>query len=646
MALRAAVVPLLALLLIASTSAQRGDRSDTPDQVQRPPSFPIPPSPPLSPEEALQTFRVAPGFRVELVASEPLVVDPVAIAFDADGQIWAVEMRGWMNDVDGRGNDEPIGRIVKLEDTNGDGRMDRSTVFMDGLVMPRAVQVARDGVLVGAPPHIWFARDTNGDGRADETIVVADDYMNFASPQVNPEADPNGMLWNLDNWLYNARYSARVRYRDGAWQRDASPVAGQWGLSQDDYGRLFFNTNQDQLRANPLPAHYAARNPRTLPLIGWNTQVADDQRVWPIRVSPAANRGYRPGVLHPDGTLRVFEAACGPAIYRGDLFPAEFQGNAFVVDPVGHLVKRNVVTDRQGILTADHAYAAHEFLASTDERFRPVNAYTGPEGALYIVDMYRGVIEYIHVLTTYHRRQILERGLDRPLGLGRIYRVVPEGAGVLTAPTISRLTAAELVGLLSDRNGWRRDTAQRLLVERGDRGVVPGLRTLARTSPSTIGRLHALWTLEGLDGLDEAVLTAALADPAGAIRAAAVRLSEPWLRRSPQSPLSRQVLQKAGDPAADVLLQLALSLGELPSPLREGAYLDLVLNTVGRNAADAHPYQANAILSGLAGRELEFLETVLVHPQLRTPPRHCSRRSRERCSGKGIPTAWTGSSPA
>jgi glucose/arabinose dehydrogenase/mono/diheme cytochrome c family protein len=620
MTLRTIGVLLLTLLLAATVTAQRGDRSDTAEHVQRPPWFPVPPSPPLSPADALQTIRVAPGFRVELVASEPLVEDPVAIAFDADSNIWAVEMRGWMNDVDGAGNDQPIGRIVKLEDIDGDGVMDRSTVFMDGLVMPRAIQVARDGLLVGSPPYIWFARDTNGDGRADETTVVADDYMNFENPQVNPEADPNGMLWNLDNWLYNARYSARFRYRDGAWQRESAAIAGQWGLSQDDYGRHFFNSNQDQLRANPLPAHYAARNPYTMPLAGWNVRVAEDQHVWPIRVSPAANRAYRPGVLRQDGTLRVFEAACGPVIYRGGLFPPEFQGNAFVADPVGHLVKRNVVTERQGILAADHAYAGHEFLASTDERFRPVNLYTGPEGALYVVDMYRGIIEYIHVLTTYHRRQILERGLDRPLGMGRIYRVVPEGAGRLAAPKLSGLSGQDLVGLLSDGNGWRRETAQRLLVERGDRRVVPALQALARTSSSTVARLHALWTLEGLDSLDEAVLTAALDDPAEPIRAAAVRLSEPWLRRSPRSPLSGRIQQMAGDPSALVSLQLALSLGELPAAARENALLDLVLNARRHPAAEAHPYQANAILSGLAGRELEFLETLLLHPRLRDQP--------------------------
>jgi mono/diheme cytochrome c family protein/glucose/arabinose dehydrogenase len=608
---------LLTLLLVSTASAQRGDRTDTAEHVQRPPWFPIPPSPALSPEEALQTIRVAPGFRVELVASEPHVVDPVAIAFDADGNIWAVEMRGWMNDVDGAGNDQPIGRIVKLEDTDGDGRVDRSTVFMDGLVMPRAVQAARDGILVGAPPYLWFARDTNGDGRADEKIVLADDYMNFENPQVNPEADPNGPVWNLDNWLYNARYSARFRYRDGAWQREPAPIAGQWGLSQDDYGRHFFNTNQDQLRADALPAHYAARNPRILPLAGWNVRVAEDQRVWPIRVSPAANRGYRPGVLRQDGTLRVFEAACGPVIYRGDLFPSEFYGNAFVVDPVGHLIKRNIVADRQGILTAEPAYMGHEFLASTDERFRPVNLYTGPDGALYVVDMYRGIIEYIHVLTTYHRRQILERGLDRPLGLGRIYRVVPEGAGRLAAPRLSKLTAAELVDLLAHPNGWRRDTAQRLLVERGDRSVVPALESLVRTSRNTLARLHALWTLEGLNRLDVPVLTAALADPAARIRAAAVRLSEPWLRSSPDAPFSRLILQRAADPASEVVLQVVLSTGELPLRTREEAFLDLVLNTRGHPAADVHPYQANAILSGLAGRELEFLERLLPHPQFR-----------------------------
>jgi hypothetical protein len=310
MSTRNSVLILIASFLAMAAWAQRGDHRDAPGETQPPPTFPIPPAPALVPDEALKTFRVAPGFRIELVASEPLVEDPVAIAFDPDGRIWAVEMRGWMNDVDGAGNDQPIGRIVMLEDTDGDGRMDRTAVFMDGLVMPRAIQLARDGVLVAAPPQLWFCRDTDGDGKADEKTEIAADYMNLPTPQANPENDPNALLWNLDNWLYSARYPARFRYRDGQWERSRVTAVGQWGLSQDNYGRHFFSTNQDQLRANPLPAHYGSRNPHLYRPAGWNAQVASDQRVWSVRVSPAANRGYRPGVLRADGTLRVFEAAC------------------------------------------------------------------------------------------------------------------------------------------------------------------------------------------------------------------------------------------------------------------------------------------------------------------------------------------------
>ncbi len=613
------ILSVLALLVAPAAWGQRGDAADNPGHSQRPPSFPIPPSPALSPEDALKTFRAAPGFRVELVASEPLVEDPVAIAFDPDGRIWAVEMRGWMNDVDGAGNNLPIGRIVTLEDTNGDGRMDRSTVFMDGLVMPRAVQLARDGVLIAAPPHLWFCRDTDGDGRADERQIVADDYMNFPNPQANPEADPNGLLWNIDNWLYSARYSVRIRYRDGEWQRQPAAIGGQWGLSQDDYGRHFFNSNQDQLRANPLPGHYASRNPHLYRPAGWNVQVSTDQGVWPIRVSPAANRGYRSGVLRPDGTLRIFEAACGPAIYRGGLFPGEFSGNAFVADPVAHIVKRNIVSESQGGFRSEHAYVGHEFLASTDERFRPVNLYTGPEGALYVVDMYRGIIEYIHVMTSYLRRQIVERKLDRPLGRGRIYRIVPTTFSAEAAPKLSALIPAQLVRTLADPNGWRREIAQRLLVERADESVVPDLNVLARSAPQTWTRLHALWTLEGMNRLGSDAIMAALDDPSEKIRAAAGRLSEPWLRQSLDSVVSRCVLAGMDDPAAVVLLQLALSLGEATAPAREEALLRLALQR-GHPAASVHPYMAGAIVSGLRRREAEFLDQFLSLPGLKAQP--------------------------
>src|SRR5262249_3755514 len=269
-----------------------------------------------------------------------------------------------------------------------------------------------------------------GDGRADEKIEVASDYATTADPKLgskaNVEHSASGLLRALDNWIYSASYTVRFRNVAGQWEREPTSNRGQWGITQDDFGRPFFNSNEAQLRADYIPAHYLNRRPEAK-FSGLNARVASDQSVFPARVSPGVNRGYREKILRPDGTLAAFTSACAPCIYRGDNFPPEFYGNAFVCEPAGNLIKLNWLMEKDGVVTAQQAYTNAEFLASTDERFRPVNCYTGPDGALYIVDMYHGVIQHHLYVTSYLRKQMLERGLETPLHQGRIYRVVHEG---------------------------------------------------------------------------------------------------------------------------------------------------------------------------------------------------------------------------
>ena len=596
---------LLGLALASPLCAQRGDH---PGEVQAPlpEHIKVPPAPALTAEEALKTFKLAPGFHLEIVAADPLVHDPVAMTFGPDGRLWVVEMRGFMPNADGVGEDARVGSIAVLEDTDGDGRMDKRTVFADGLVLPRALALAGDGLLVAEPPHLWYYRDRNGDGVADEKTEIATDY----GVSTNPEHTANGLYRALDNWIYSANHTTRFRFDgDGHFTREPTAPRGQWGLTQDDTGRLFHNSNSDPLRADLVPAEYFRRNPYLAAPAGASVQLVPfNLPVWPGRPTPGVNRGYN--TLNAEGKITAVTAACGPVIYRGALFPAEYSGDAFICEPAGNLVKRIRLTEQAGTVKGRNAYEGDEFLTSTDERFRPVNLCNGPDGALYLVDMYHGIIQHRVYLTTYLRQQAESRGLTEGLGMGRIYRIVPDGTKPLKARfDLSRETAEQLVSHLHASNSWWRDTAQRLLVERRDPAAVPLLRDLARSPAAPpLGRLHALWTLEGLGQLDRETVLAALGSPDERVAAAAIRLSEKWLAQAADTEILQKVgavqTGSAGDGPPKIVLQQALSLGEATSPAGLAALATLAENH-GRQ-----PYVADAIVSGLAGRELDFIKLV------------------------------------
>ena len=595
-----AVVCLLAVPL--ALFAQSGDQAG---EIQRelPAHIKAPPAPTLLAEDALETFRVAPGFRIEIVASDPLVHDPVAMAFGPDGRLWVVEMRGFMPDADGHGEEAKVGSIAVLEDTDGDGRMDKRTTFLDGLVMPRALALVGDGVLVAEPPHLWFCRDRDGDGVADDRTEVAADYGGTD----NPEHTANGLMWALDNWIYSANHTVRFRFAgDGRFISESTPARGQWGITQDDTGRIYFNSNSDPLRADLVPSAYLRRNPSLLHAAGDNVQFAPATLpVWPGRVTPGVNRGYK--TLNREGQITEVTAACGPVIYRGTWFPAEFAGNAFICEPAGNLVKRIVLTERDGIITGRNAYEGTEFLTSTDERFRPVNLANGPDGALYLVDMYRGIIQHRIYMTSFLRKQVEARGLAEGVGMGRIYRIVPEGA-VRSHRTfnLAAESSPQLVAHLRSADGWWRDTAQRLLVERRDPAATPGLCDLVRSGPP-LAAVHALWTLDGCDQLDRATVEAALGRADERVIAAALRLAEKGLAQGDPEIL-RRVLAVDTTASPTLTLQAALSLGAAASP----EAIEALAALAGR--AGRQPYVADAIASGLAGRELDFIRRVCAHP--------------------------------
>ena len=570
-------------------------------------------SPVLPVEEAMKTIHLAPGYRLELVASEPMVVDPVVIDWDADGRLWVVEMPGYMKDIQAAGELDPVGRVVVLEDVNDDGKMDKRTVFADGLVLARALKVLDRGVLVGEPPNLWLMRDTNGDLKADAKELVTDQY---GRRQGNVEHNANSLLWAMDNWIHTSEVDIDLRLKDGKFEVRKTLARGQWGATQDDVGRVYRNTNPSALHVDIVPTSYFTRHPtlrRTRGSYEFLGATDELNTVWPIRPTRGVNRGYQTGVLRPDGTLTAFTAASAPTVYRGDRLPAELYGNVFVVEPAGNLVSRIIVADDGTTLRGKKAYPKGEFIASTDERFRPVNLSSAPDGTLYVVDMYRGIIQHRAYITEYLRDQILSRNLEQEIHRGRIYRVVHETTKRDRRPSLSKASAATLVQTLSHPNGWWRDTAQQLLVQRGDKSVVPALTRLARTAQQPRTRLHALWTLDGLGALDPETVTNALADASRDVRVSALRLSERWLRE-PEHPIQGAVLKLTADTDWAVRGQLGATVGELPKGRKESA----VAAYLEAHALD--PIAMDAALSGIADSELAVLERLMQAPD-ETPQR-------------------------
>ena len=321
------------------------------------PAAEIPPSAVLSAEQALADFEVEPGFRVELVAAEPDVVAPVAMSFDGNGAIWVVEMRGYMPDVNATGEDQPVGTVRVLRDLDSDGSYETTSTFLDGLVMPRAIAIVDGGILLAEPPNLWYVENDNY--LAGERMLVDSAYAVGG----NVEHQPNGLLQAIDNWIYSAKSDVRYRFRDGSWVKEETEYRGQWGLSQDDYGRLFYNHNSATLQGDNVPPNTFPSNPNheaTHRNIGASKA---SNRVYPRRINPGVNRAYRKATLGDDGKLFTVTGTCGPVIYRGTSFPESHYGNAFVMEPTGNVVMRVVLRDENGVVSGQEPYVGREFLS-------------------------------------------------------------------------------------------------------------------------------------------------------------------------------------------------------------------------------------------------------------------------------------------
>ncbi|KAA6438320.1 c-type cytochrome [Dyadobacter flavalbus] len=518
----------------------------------------------LSPKESMQTMHLPPGYRLQLVASEPMIKEPVAIAWDGNGRMFVMEMRTYMQDADASHEQEKTSRISLLEDTDGDGVMDKSTVFIDSLLLPRMMQPVGNELLVNESNTIdmYSYRDTNGDGKADVKIPV---YRNdkYVVNDMNMEHQRSGLDWNLDNWMYLTYDAVRFRYTNGKMLADTivSGSSGQWGMTHDDYGRLFYSR-----AGGEIPALGFQINPKYGTLDFPDQYNAAFAEVWPIIATPDVQGGLPR--LRPNQTLNHFTAPTGQSIYRGDQFPADFSGDYLVCEPVARAVRRAEVVHQNGKTTLRNVYQNKEFLSSSDMNFRPVNSATGPDGHLYIVDMHRGIIQQGNWTQpgSYLRQKIDSLGLAANVGHGRIYRIVHEGSKRVEKPKMLNQKPAELLAYLGHANGWWRDNAQKELITRADQSVVPALkeiaagkRTVAGKETGHLAKIHALWTLEGMQSIDTDLLATAMNDPDARVRKTAVWISEPLLRSG--NPV---LLEHAGklvqDTDDDVRVQLLLSL--------------------------------------------------------------------------------------
>jgi len=525
---------------------------------------------PLSAEASLGQFELHPRLKLELVAAEPDVIDPVAVAFDGKSRMWVVEMRDYPHGP--QPGEPPSSRIRLLEDKDGDGRYEFARIFVDKLLFATGIQPWKGGVIVTLAGEVAYFRDTDNDGRADRRETW---FSGFA--QRNSQLRANHPTFALDNHIYvaNGLRGGDVIAKRHGWTSGAQKVSisgmdfrfhptegtyeavtgnGQFGLTFDDFGNRFVCSNRNPCRHIVIEDRYIRRNP----FLTLSSVIHDVSLAGAESKVHAISQTWTTSNLHAG----QFTAACGVTLYRGDALPEEFQGNGFVCEPTGNLVHRDVLKQKGATFSSHPGRKGIEFLASRDEWFRPVNLACGPDGALYVVDMYRAVIEHPQwVPDELKNRPDTHYGNDR----GRIYRITAQDRLVESQPRAPRLAekpSAELIALLAHPNGWHRDTAARLIFEQQDDNVAPQLRKMAVNGPTAPSRVHALWLLQGLGELSPATLQQVLEDDTAGPRVweQAIRLSEPWL--ATEDRFRQLVLDRTTNGEARLQFQAMLSLGE------------------------------------------------------------------------------------
>ncbi|MDA1049325.1 MAG: c-type cytochrome [Planctomycetota bacterium] len=561
---------------------------------------------PLSPEDSLKHFKLLDGLRMELVASEPQVIDPVAVRFDENGRMWVVEMRDYPHGP--AEGEQPRSMIKTLEDRDGDGYFEHVQVFADKLLFVTGVQPWRGGVIVTMAGEVAYMKDTDGDGQVD---LRESWYKGFT--QENSQLRANHPYFGLDNHIYisNGLRGGSVvdarnpdskvvvlngkdfRFDPTSFEFEALTGVGQFGLTFDDFGNRFVCSNRNPLIHIVLEDRFIARNPSYAPPAAVHDVAAsgEDSRIFPI------SRAWTTSNLHAG----QFTAACGCMIYRGNALPKRFYGNGFTCDPTGNLVHRELVGADGATFSSRPARDGVEFLASPDEWFRPVNLADGPDGALYVVDMYRAVIEHPQFMPDeLKQRPDLALGTDR----GRIWRITAQVKPDLYRwPKLSDTAGSSLPTLLEHPNSWQRETAARLLYERQDQAAAEGLNRLVTSGNIPAARVHALGALAGLGALSNEQIQHGLRDEDPSVRAQAIVLSSARVTDAPS--LRKTIIALAGDDFPQVRFQAALAL----APVVDSEEVTALRNIVLADPTDVWTRRAVAIASGQ--RSLELLEGIV-----------------------------------
>jgi mono/diheme cytochrome c family protein/glucose/arabinose dehydrogenase len=520
---------------------------------------PKPPVVALSPAEEASRLWLPAGYRMEAVLSDPIVDNPAQIAFDGNGRMFVVELRGYFQTPEGIDLIPSIGRISMHEDRDNDGTYERHTVFVDNMVFPRFVLPFGANTILTMETNadeVWKYSDANGDGVADKKELFTTNFGRAG----NMESQQASLFWAMDNWLYSTVNAFRLRWTPGGLSREPTgPNSSQWGVTQDDDGKVWFQGGASGLPGYfQFPVHYGN--------FAHPDQLEPDLNImWGAPILIGDIQAGIPGTRMPDGSLIYATAAAGNEIYRGDRMPKDLIGDYLHGEEVSRTVRRLRPVKSEGLTQLKNVYTRSEFIRSLDPLFRPVDITTGPDGTIYIADMYRGMIEGAEWAKegTYLREKIKQYQLDKVTGHGRVWRLSYDGiARDRTQPRMLSETPAQLVAHLSHPNGWWRDTAQQLLVLKQDKSVVPALQAVVRTSKNQLARFHALWTLEGLGALSPALTREALADPEPRMRIQALRASETLYKAGDRSFVT-EYRALATDKDADVAIQAMLTMNVL-----------------------------------------------------------------------------------